>query len=145
MAPEAKSVPDGPDAVLIECSGQVADPRQIVERLFPRVQLATFQVAYGHCQHVPITCDGDIPRNNKGQPKVIIGATGSDTPAFRRMPPVLYIAFCKLPGGMQQDLFAGQVGPGMKNGQHILKLIPETKGPTGLVKSAPAKDPAGQG
>src|ERR1700744_6529913 len=33
----------------------------------------------------------------------------------------------------------------MKNREHVLKLIPESKGPAGLVKTASAKDPAGQG
>ena len=40
---------------------------------------------------------------------------------------------------------AGQVGPGMKNGQYVLKLISKSKGATGLIEPAPAKDAAGKG
>src|SRR5258708_38873552 len=129
--------------MLIKRSAQIAVRRQIVKSLFVMVKGAAFEVADAHRQQVAITCDGDIPCNDKGQPKVIIGTAGSDAPAFRRMPPVLYIAFRKLPGGMQQDLFAGQVRPRMKNGQHVLQLISDSKGPAGLVKPTPAKDPAG--
>ncbi len=141
-----EAMPDSPDTVFVECPIQIAGRRQIVERLFARIEGAAFEVAYRVAQNISITGDGDIPGDNIRQPKIIIGTAGSDAPDLQADAtsvghPPLQIAW----DACEQDLFAGQVGPGMKNRQHVLKLIPEPVGAARLVKPTPAKDPAGQG
>ena len=100
MWTKAQTMSDRPYAMFKQRPADVAARRQIIEGFFFRMKEPAFQVADGSVQHGRVASDLDVPGYHIGQPKHIIGAMGSDTSSFRRMPPMLYIALHELPGRM---------------------------------------------
>ena len=74
----------------------------------------------------------------------VVGDAGADAGTGRRVPPVLHVPFLELPRGRAQDLSPRLVGGTGDQGHHVLELVAEAVGATGLVKRRPPPDPAGQ-
>src|SRR6266705_5967863 len=58
------------------------------------------------------------------------------------MPPVLDIAFDKLPRGRSQDVIACNLGRGMHEGHYVLQLVAEAVSAARLIKGRAAPNPA---
>ena len=76
------------------------------------------------------------------QPEAIVGDPSPNSATGRRMPPVLDIALAELPGCGSQQVFAHEVRPRHHQRQHVLELIAESVGASGLVERGARPDAA---
>ena len=83
----------------------------------------------------------DIAGRDIGQPEHVIGTTGAHAAIEWRMPPMQDITLFELMGCGNQDMPPGLIRGGMKQGEHILQLVPIAEGAACLIESRARPDP----
>src|SRR5262245_9683882 len=84
--------------------------------------------------------DGDVVCRREGEPDPIVGNARSYTPSRRWMPPVLDIAFRKLPRRRATDLPTRDVAGRHRQRHDILELIAETVRAARLIEARTGPD-----
>src|SRR5437764_2774014 len=82
--------------------------------------------------------------SDQRQPEKIIGKPGAHATACGRMPPMLHIAFEKLPARRTKNLPPFLFGSRIRQRHHILKLVAEAVSASRLIKRRPRPHPAAQ-
>ncbi len=90
----------------------------------------------------------DVLGGGIGHPQQVVGEAGSNPPAGairERVPPVQYVAFDELVGGVEQDLIAGDPRVVADQVERVLQLVAEAECAAGLVVGCARPDTAHQG
>ena len=126
---------DGACAMLVQARGLGAEGGRVVGVLGPFGDGATVQEGHLLGQQGGVARGVDVVDGGIGQPEQVVREMRAHAGTGWRVPPVLHIAFWKLPRGPQQNLLAQHVRRRAGQGQRILQLVPETKGPASLVEA----------
>ncbi len=95
-------------------------------------------------QHRRIARAGNVGRRGEGQPDAIVGDARAHALPGVRQPPMLDIAFGKLPGRRAQQVLARGRRPGEGERHGVLQLIAKAIGAARLVEGRARPDAAGQ-
>ena len=121
--------------MFVDRGGFAADGGRVVGVFGTFGDGGAFDERHGLSQQAGVAGGLQVASAGVWQPQQVVGEMRAHARATRRMPPVLHIAFGKLPRGVEHDLPAQQVrrGPGQRH--RVLQLIAETEGAAGLVKT----------
>ena len=103
--------------------------------MFARRKRLAFNERHGFIKDVTVSGHFYILCHAVCKPHGVIGNARSNSHAGSGKPPMLKIAFNKLPGGGAQDMFARDGRASGQQGHQILQLIAETIGAAGLIEA----------
>ncbi|MNT46849.1 hypothetical protein D3C72_1835220 [compost metagenome] len=106
-------------------------------------QQLAFQERDHLVQHAGVIRAGDIAGCSERQPHAVVGNPGSHALPGMRQPPVLDVAFDKLPSGGAQQVPSRGVGTGKGERHMVLQLVAESVGAACLVEGRARPDAAG--
>ncbi len=121
------------------------DARRPVHFVFIVREQRRLQKRYAFIEDTRVTGCSYVFGDDVRQPEQIVGTTRAESTAGRLVPPVLHVAFGKLPSCGAKEVLARKVRPCERQCHHVLQLIAKAKRAAGLVIPASRPQPAADG
>ena len=144
MQAEAARVGDRAEAMLEQRRLLRGHARQVVPLHLIGIERRRLEERDSLVQNRFVARPGDVDADRVRQPKKIVRTTCPRATTYRRMPPVLHVAFHELSRRREQDVCAADIRTGVDQGEDVLQLISEPERAARLIRSGPCPDPGAQ-
>jgi hypothetical protein len=120
---------DGADAVVVEGGGFVGGAGEVVDGFFVGGEGAGVEEGGGFVEDAGVAGGGDVAGGDVGEPEEVVGDFGADAATDGGVPPVLDVAFAELAGGGDEEVFAGEMGAFVEEGEESWSWSRKPKAP----------------
>ena len=131
---------DGPHTMAVQGLRRLPRLHPVIQVPLPFRQGPVRQICHRHIQYVHVLGGLQVIGQHIGQKQPIVHDAGP-YPPHGHMPPMEHVPRRELPPRAQEQLLPHPRRLHLKQGQHILELIPEAHGAAALIVSRPGHEP----